>query len=190
MKGTPRIVWRYDWQEAKKEVEVYTDSDWAGCMRTRKSTSGGVIKVGRHIIKAWATTQKTVALSSGEAEMVAAVKGIQEGIGIKAMLKEWGEDTKVVALCDSTAAIGIVNRKGVGKLRHIDVSRLWVQDLREEGKLDMKKVLGTQNPADQLTKYLGVQDVAKGLRMLDMEPREGRPEIASGVKRGIEEEVP
>ena len=142
--------------------------------------------IGSHVIKTWAVTQKTVALSSGEAEMIAVVRGVQEGIGLKAMRKEWGEEGKVIALCDSTAAIGIVNRKGVGKLRHLDVGKLWVQDLREEGKLEMQKVKGTQNPADQLTKYLSVQEVEKGLKMLKMEGREGRPSIATGVKRGIE----
>ena len=72
----PRLVWQFDWQGRKEEIEVY--SDWAGCAKTRKSTSGGVIVIGKHVIKTWSKTQKTVALSSGEAEMIAVVKGVSE----------------------------------------------------------------------------------------------------------------
>ena len=130
-------------------------------------------------------TQKTVALSSGEAEMIATVKGIQEGLGIKSMMADWGNDRRVVSMCDSTAAIGIINRKGVGKIRHLDVGKLWVQDLREEGKVEVKKVKGTVNPADQLTKYLNPVDVERGLDMTAMEPKDGRAEVCAEVKRGM-----
>ena len=185
LKGRPRVVWQYRWQGERDHVEVYTDSDWAGCARTRRSTSGGIAMRGKHIIKGWSVTQKTVAVSSGEAEMVAVVKGVQEGIGIKAALADWGEEVKVRGMCDSTAAIGIVNRRGVGKIRHLDVGKLWVQELREEGSLEVKKVLGTENPADQLTKYLGPAEVDKGMAMAGVEVREGRSEVAVGMERGI-----
>ena len=79
----------------------------------------------------WSRTQKTVALSSGEAEMIAVVKGVSEGLGVKALAADWGNKYKLVGLCDSSAAMGIVARKGVGKIRHLDVGMMWVQDLRE-----------------------------------------------------------
>jgi hypothetical protein len=53
LKGRPRVVWKFEWQDEQNEVTVCTDSDWAGCLRTRKSTSGGVVRIGAHIIKAW-----------------------------------------------------------------------------------------------------------------------------------------
>ena len=68
-----------------EEVHVYTDSDWAGCRRTRKSTSGGMIMIGEHVIKSWSRTQKAITLSSGEAELVALVAGMSEGLGIRAL---------------------------------------------------------------------------------------------------------
>ena len=46
-----RTVMRYDWQGHEHEVTGYSDSDWAGCRVTRKSTSGGAIMVGGHFIK-------------------------------------------------------------------------------------------------------------------------------------------
>ena len=46
-----RTVMRYDWQGHEHGVTGYSDSDWAGCRVTRKSTSGGAIMVGGHFIK-------------------------------------------------------------------------------------------------------------------------------------------
>ena len=54
--------------EAFEAIEVHTDSDWAGCRRSRKSTSGGVVTIGGGVVNTWSTTQGLVALSSGEAE--------------------------------------------------------------------------------------------------------------------------
>ena len=46
-----RTIMRYDWQGQEHEVTGYSDSDWAGCRVTRKSTSGGAIMIGGHFIK-------------------------------------------------------------------------------------------------------------------------------------------
>ena len=67
--GKPRLIWEYRWQEAH-HFDVYSDTDWAGCPRTRKSTSGGCVMIGNHLIKAWSSTQPGISLSSGEAEVV------------------------------------------------------------------------------------------------------------------------
>ena len=63
--GLPRLVFKYASQTVGS-IEVFTDTDWAGCPRTRKSTSGGAITLGSHTIKHWSSTQPTTALSSGE----------------------------------------------------------------------------------------------------------------------------
>ena len=65
------------------------DSDWAGEVNSRIYTSGGVILHGVHLISHRSKMQATVALSSGEAELNAAVKGASAGIGILELLKEW-----------------------------------------------------------------------------------------------------
>ena len=69
-----RTLMRFDWQGHEAEVTGYSDSDWAGCRVTGKSTSGGVVMIGEHYIKGWARTQESIALSSAEAELVALVK--------------------------------------------------------------------------------------------------------------------
>ena len=72
----------YEYQSKPSSIEVYTDTDFAGCSRTRKSTSGGVVMYGSHLIKSWSSTQNVIALSSGEAEYYGLVKGASQGIGV------------------------------------------------------------------------------------------------------------
>ena len=83
----PGVVLEYRFQDACLELDGFSDSDWARCRRTAKSTSGGCIMRGRHCIKTWATTQRNIILSSGEAELVAAVKTSGEMIGLIQLAK-------------------------------------------------------------------------------------------------------
>ena len=62
----PRMVMSYPWQKECEEVSVFTDSDWGGCVKTRRSTSGGAVMRGKHLICHWSRTQQLVALSSPE----------------------------------------------------------------------------------------------------------------------------
>ena len=79
---TPRVVWHYAWQEPTSELSMYSDSDWAGCRHTARSTSGGYALLGAHPIKGYSVTQRFVTLSSGEAELMALVKASSEAIGL------------------------------------------------------------------------------------------------------------
>ena len=54
-----RLVYTYHWQEADG-IEVYSDTDWSGCPRTRRSTSGGCMMLGKHVIRTWSSTQPSV----------------------------------------------------------------------------------------------------------------------------------
>ena len=55
---------------------------------------------------------------------------------------------------DSNAALGVVARKGCGKLRHIRVGQLWIQQLAESEEVTYRKINGENNPADLFTKHL------------------------------------
>ena len=105
-------------------MEGYSDSDWAGCRGTGKSTSGGVLMRGMHFIKSCSRTQQCVMLSSAEAELVAMTKLIGEMIGLRQMSFEWGQPVTGRVYADSPAALAIAKRKGCGKLRHINVGLL------------------------------------------------------------------
>ena len=125
--GAPSYVQQYLWQEFCGHVDAFSDSDWAGDRFTRKSTSGGVLMMGSHLLKSWATTQPVIALSSGEAELVALVKTAAQAKGLASLLMDYGMSTTVTVHTDSTAAIGIVHRRGLGKTKHIETQYLWIQ---------------------------------------------------------------
>ena len=84
--------------------------------------------LGSHVIKAWSSTQATIALSSGEAELFAMVKGAAHTLGIMSMLCDMSMVMQGRIGCDSSAAIGIASRLGLGKLRHLKVQYLWIQE--------------------------------------------------------------
>ncbi len=88
---------------------------------------------GKHMIKSWSSTQKSITLSSAEAELVAAVKTCTEVLGVTQMAQDWGMEMEGRIYVDSSAAIGIVHRRGNGKMRHVKVGTLWIQEKVEEG---------------------------------------------------------
>ena len=176
--GRPRLVSKFEFQEEVPAVEGYSDSDWAGCKRTAKSTSGGAVMVGGHCVKSWSATQKSITLSSGEAELVAAVKMSTEVLGMLQLLEDWGVSREAKVYVDSSAAIGITQRKGNGKLRHVKVGMLWVQEKVEDGELQVVKVLGARNPADAMTKHLAGSRIDELMTMLSQEVRPGRADMS------------
>ena len=77
-------------QQTVRGIDVYTDTDWAGCPKTRKSTSGGSLMLGCNAITHWSFTQISVALSSGEAEFAGVIRGAGQGLGYQALLRDLG----------------------------------------------------------------------------------------------------
>ena len=71
----PRLTLHFEYCDHVNDAVIYVDTDFAGCQKTRRSTSCGFITLGPHALKHWPTTQPTLALSSGEAELVAIVRG-------------------------------------------------------------------------------------------------------------------
>ena len=150
----PRVVWRFKFQHQPPSLRVFSDSDWAGCRRTARSTSGGVIMLGEHCIRGYSVTQKHVTLSSAEAELMALVKATSEAIGLCQLAEAWNIRLTADVFVDSSAALAIVHRKGNGKLRHVRIGHLWVQELSEGEEVSFHKVAGESNPADLYTKHL------------------------------------
>ncbi len=175
-----RVITRYPWQGKNAKIEGYTDSDWGGCQKTLRSTSGGAMMMGKHCIKTWSATQKSVTLSSGEAELVAAVKMSTEVIGLTQLLADWGIQAEGMVLTDSAAALGIVKRKGNGKQRHIRVGMLWIQEKEESGEVQYTKVKGELNPADLMTTGVLRKTLDTHRETLRQETRQGRAQ--AGLK--------
>ena len=104
-------------------------------------------------MKHWSSTQTSTALSSAEAEFGGVVRGSGQGLGYQSLLRDLGVDVPLRVWTDSSAAIGICQRQGLGKVRHLDTQTLWVQQAVRTGKVDLRKVDGEKNPADLLTKH-------------------------------------
>ncbi len=102
--------------------------------------------LGTHLLKHWASTQKKI--TSGEAELGAVVRGFSEALGLQSVARDFGVELDPEVHADSSAAIGICRRCGIGKIRHLAVAQLWVQDLVRAKECRLHKVLGTQSPAD------------------------------------------
>ena len=138
---------------------------------------------GGHHLKSWPSTQKKVTLSSAEAELAACIKASSETIGVLQMVAGLGMITEGEVFVDSSAALGVVNRKGNGKLRHIRVGQLWIQQTAEDEVIAYKKVNGKHNPADLCTKSLTQGIIDNGLAKIEMEIKTGRAEMGLEANR-------
>ena len=129
------------------------DSDWAGDINTRKYTSGGMIFHGNHLICHWSKTQSTIALSSGEGEVNACVKGMSEGLGVFELISEMGYngDLNIQLMTDSSAAKGTITRHGSGKMKHLNIKQLWIQEALKEYEVSVIKIPREANVSDLLT---------------------------------------
>ena len=105
--GRPRVVWEHPNQDHQEANDIYVDTNWAGCWRTRKSTSGGCAMLGRHCIKAWSKTQSIIATSSGESELFGVIKRSAEGLGLITLAKDFGVEIATRVHVDATAAKGM-----------------------------------------------------------------------------------
>ena len=90
----PRGIYHFPFQNEPEEITCFIDSDWAGCSKTRKSTSGGTTCLGRHLGKLWSSTQTVISLSVGEAEYYGIVKGSAMGKGTQSVLLDMGLESK------------------------------------------------------------------------------------------------
>ena len=134
--------------------------------------------IGKCFIKHWSKTQTTISLSSGEAELHGIAYGAAHALGIQSLMKDAGWDIHVHMHSDATAAIGIARRKGLGKIRHLDCTDLWIQDKIRSKNMKLSKVLGTDNMADVLTKYVGKKTMDSAIARMNLIRKSGRPACA------------
>ena len=125
-------------------------------------------------VRGWSSNQAVIALSSGEAEYYAALKGAGAALGSQSMLRDIWIQVSVTLSTDSSAARGIIHRAGLGKLRRLETGYLWLQAAVAGKPLQVRKLKGTENPADLFTKYLSAGDMWIHLESLHVAPEEGR----------------
>ena len=127
------------------EVVSYSDSDWAGCQRSRRSTSGSLITLFSVNLSSTSRTQASVSHSSAEAELYAMTQAAVDSLAIKHFIKELksailSREVKITLKTDSSAGKTMASRLGISrKSKHIELRHLWIQDILSEGVMSLEK---------------------------------------------------
>jgi hypothetical protein len=141
---------------ADNQLWGYVDSDWAGCPDTRRSTSGYVLMLNGAAVSWRCKRQSVFALSSAEAEFIAASSMVQEVIFLRKFLDNLGfkQNSPTPIFADNETCIhwseGSVG--GSDRAKHIDLRKHFVHDARQQGILQLQKIDSEFNGADLLTK--------------------------------------
>ena len=99
------------------------------------------------------------------------VEGVTRAKGLFSLASElgYGEMSNVVHLgTDSSAAKSFVSRRGLGRMRHLEVRDLWLQKEVLDGKLEISKIRGDENPSDLMTKILGIEEIDTRLKEMNL----------------------
>ena len=177
LKGTLNLGLVYT-QEKKPEVLVgYTDSDSGGDVVGRRSTGGMVFYLNEGLITWNSHKEKTVALSSCEAEFMAATAAAKQALWLRNLLGEiTGTEPKAVSLyVDNSSAIALMkNPVFHGRSKHIDVKFHFIRECVEREQIVVKKIHTLEQKADALTKPMpavkfSVMKHLLGVRELELE---------------------
>ena len=117
-------------------------------------------------------------MSSGEAEFYALGSAITRGLGLKSLLADFGWSVNLTVRCDSTAAIGLAGRRGLGKAKHIATVYLWIQVGLKDGLFKLEKVDGEKNRSDLMTKYPARDRLSRLLDDMGFVKMGGRHDLA------------
>ena len=180
LRGNPRLIYEYRPQRFSKEIVMYCDSDHAGCLITRRSTTGLVTMLGSHCVKHSSNVQSTISLSSGESEFYAIVRAGSIGLSLQAMLEDWGLKVGLRIRSDSSAARGTTQRQGLGQARHVQTRYLWVQEKVAARALELERVGTAKNYSDICTKPMPEVAMLKHLKNMGLRFHVGR---AGAAKR-------
>ena len=113
---------------------------------------------GSHLLLHWSRTQQSVALSSAEAELNAMCKGGQEGIAATVMAAELGCDKTLCMRTDASAAIGVIRRQGAGRVKHLQIKQLWLQEKARDEEIKFVKISRVVNFSDLMTHHWNEKD--------------------------------
>jgi hypothetical protein len=130
----------------------YSDYDYAGCKVDRKSTSGTCQFLGRSLVS-WSSKKQTfIALSTAEAEYVAAGQCCEQLLWMRQTLRDFGYNlSKVPLLCDNESAILPVEHS---RTTHIDIRHYFLRDHQQKGDIDVYHISTENQLADIFTKPL------------------------------------
>ena len=166
----PRLVWLFKWQKRVTRIESWSDTDHAGCIRTRKSLSGCALMLGGSTVSTYCKGQAVIALSSGEAEYYGLVSATSQMLGLQSILFDWGWKF-------NAAGFAIGSRRGLGRVKHINTVFLWVQAMVLKGKIILSKKPTKEMLADFLTKHIDAATMQSCMAGLGMRFQSGESKL-------------
>lgn len=144
--------------EDMTNLDAYCDSDYAGCIETRRSTTGFIIMISGGPVSWCSKRQPIVSLSSTEAEYIAAAECLKECLYLKVYLSELiGKQVKISLSIDNQSAIQLIKTGSFSKRsKHIDVRYYFIHENYKKGDLDIRYCPTNLQIADMFTKPLSI----------------------------------
>ena len=165
LKGTATRKLNYS-RTGNATLTGYSDSDWAGDLDKRRSTTGYLFTLAGAAISWSSRKQQTIALSSTEAEYMAACAATQEAMHLRGLLKDFGiiHHGPTTLFMDNQGAIVISNDSMTSKRsKHIDIKYHYVRERIEEKDIATRYINTEDMAADCLTKPVGHQVLARAI---------------------------
>ena len=103
-------------------------------------------------------------------------------VGVQALFEDWSLEFGMVVHSDSSTSLSIASRRGLGKLRHVQTRYLWLQQMTNEKRITLKKILGTKNSSDLFTKIMAWPLISKYMQTLGYEFRDGASTASKQLK--------
>ncbi|GJV57366.1 retrovirus-related pol polyprotein from transposon TNT 1-94 [Tanacetum coccineum] len=155
LKGTINMGLWYP-KDSGFELTAFSDADHAGCLDTRKSTSGGIQFLGDKLVSWMSKKQNCTAMSSAEAEYVALSASCAQVMWMRTQLQDYGFNyNKIPLYCDSQSAIAIsCNPVQHSRTKHIHTRYHFIKEHVENGIIELYFVRTEYQLADMFTKAL------------------------------------
>ena len=173
----PRVAQLFPNQSTCNPFNMWSDADHAGCIRTRKSVSGGVLMANKCCLTTYSKGQGVVSLSSGESEYYGLVSGACQMLGIASTARDWGLFPSKEVTMDASAGIAMGNRRGLGRAKHVDTQYHWVQERTAKKEFRLKKEGTDRMLADVLTKAVTEEKMTTAMKGMNFHYLEGEHEL-------------
>jgi hypothetical protein len=172
LQGTKDLRLVYGPDNSGQLFNTYTDAAHGDVKENGRSTGGYLVKFGSGAVSWNSKVQPFVALSTSEAEFIAAVEAGKEIFWMRNILKEFGYkiDGPSLLHCDNQSAIQVAkNPEHHGRMKHLDLRFFWLRDAVENGAITVSYLPTGEMPADALTKPLSRQKVVEGRKMMGLD---------------------
>lgn len=154
LKGTADIGITF--RRGQTSIEGYVDADWAGSTHDRRSFTGYAFIMNEGCISWDSRKQRTVALSSTEAEYMALSEAAKEAVYLRRLLLELGEEVDVIKLSNDNVGAQKLASNAIyhARTKHIDIRHHFVREIVESKQIELHHIASEKMPADVLTKAL------------------------------------